>query len=71
MYIRMYVYMYVRVYICICNMCNMYNMYNAFMFNIYLHREKNNYTIYNKLYFYNTLSLCISKSCAYYQIHFT
>ena len=39
-YIYTYVYMYVRVYVCICNMCNIYNMYNAFIFNIYLHREK-------------------------------
>jgi len=44
--------MYVCMYVCI---CNVYNMYNAFIFNIYLYKKKNNYTICNKFYFYNTL----------------
>jgi len=60
-YVCTYVYIFVRAYVCICNMCNVYNIYNAFIFNIHLHREKNNYTIYNKFYFYNTLSLCIQE----------
>jgi len=59
-YVCTYVYMYVRIYVRVSVICVMCNMYNAFIFNIYL-GKKNNYTICNKFYFYNTLFLCIQE----------